>query len=118
MPDGNGNLVMLFDLMSHNVFPETRFVIREGDGQFTGAGVLIKAGESSYRPELCGTLQGNPPARFICRWGDYSASSFDGQGGIWVAGEYANHYDGIPNPPAFGRNWGTWIASVSTGGGG
>ena len=111
MPDGHGNLVMLFDLMSHNVFPETRFVIREGDGQFTGAGVLIKAGESSYRPELCGM------AIRVCRWGDFSASSFDGEGGIWLAGEYANHYDGIPNPPAFGRNWGTWIASASTGGG-
>jgi hypothetical protein len=113
MPDGNGNLVMLFDLMSHTVFPQTRYVIREGGGQFTGQGVLIKAGESSYRPELCGTK-----ALPVCRWGDFSASSFDGQGGIWVAGEYANHYDGIPNPPAFGRNWGTWIASVSTGGGG
>ncbi len=111
MPDGKGNLVMLFDLMSHTVFPETRFVIREGDGQFTGAGALIKAGESSYRPELCGT------AIRVCRWGDFSASSFDGEGGIWLAGQYANHYDGIPNPPAFGRNWGTWIASVSTGGG-
>jgi hypothetical protein len=118
MPDGNGNLVMLFDLMSHTVFPQTRYVIREGRGQFTGQGVLIKAGEDSYRPQLCGTLHGVPPAPFICRWGDFSASSFDGQGGIWVAGEYANHYDGIPNPPAFGRNWGTWIASVRTGGGG
>jgi len=109
MPDGKGNLVMLFDLMSHTVFPQTRFVIREGDGQFTGQGVLLKAGESSYRPELCGGLIP------VCRWGDYSASSFDGEGGIWLAGEYANHYDGIPNPPAFGRNWGTWIGAISVG---
>ena len=109
MPDGKGNLVMLFDLMSHNVFPQTRFVIRDGNGQFTGQGVLIKAGESSYRPQLCGV------AIPVCRWGDYSASSFDGQGGIWVAGEYANHYDGLNTAPAFGRNWGTWIASVSAG---
>lgn len=111
MPDGRGNLVMLFDLMSHNTFPQVRYVIRAGDGQFTGQGVLIKAGESSYRPTLCG---GAIP---VCRWGDYSASSFDGQGGIWLAGEYANHFDGVATPPAFGRNWGTWIASVSTGGG-
>lgn len=118
MPDGQGNVVMLFELMSHNVFPQTRYVIKQsGEGNFAGQGVLIKAGESSYRPELCGipTAAGGIP---VCRWGDYSASSFDGQGGIWVAGEYANHYDGLNTPPAFGRNWGTWIASVSPGGGG
>jgi len=94
MPDGKGNLVMLFDLMSHNVFPQTRFVIRDGNGQFTGQGVLIKAGESSYRPQLCGV------AIPVCRWGDYSASSFDGQGGIWVAGDLSELARAAADPRA------------------
>jgi hypothetical protein len=109
MPEPNGNLVMLFDLSSHTVFPQTRYVIREaGQGNFTGHGVLLKAGESSYRPTLCGHPA--PAGIPICRWGDYSAASFDGANGVWFAGQYANAFN--PGPPQNGRNWGTWIGAL------
>jgi hypothetical protein len=123
MPEPNGDLLMVFDSSSRTVFPQTRYVIRKGGhGNFNGKGVLLKAGESSYRPDLCGTIPPPPPPPLpppgpvICRWGDYSAASFDGANGIWFAGEYANEFN--PNPPQFGRNWGTWIGAVNASGGG
>jgi hypothetical protein len=113
MPEANGNLVMVFDVSSHTVFPQTRYVIREGGrGNFTGHGVLLKRGESSYRPSQCG----DPAQIPICRWGDYSAASFDGANGVWFAGQYANQLQ--LGPPQNGRNWGTWIGAVSASGGG
>ncbi|HEY1419315.1 MAG TPA: hypothetical protein VGG90_01240 [Candidatus Dormibacteraeota bacterium] len=110
MPDAQGNVTMVFDHMSQTVFPEIRYIQKSADGNFHGAGVLLKAGESSYRPELCGTA-GLP----VCRWGDYEAASFDGAGHIWMASQYANHYNGLTTPPAFGRNWGTWIGAINIG---
>ncbi|HEX3508811.1 MAG TPA: hypothetical protein VHW94_10510 [Candidatus Dormibacteraeota bacterium] len=106
MPDSYGNVVMLYERMSSTIFPETRFIVSGEDGQFHGAGTLLKAGDTNYRPQLCGTA--NLP---VCRWGDYSAASFDGSGTIWVAGEYANQLN--LGPPQNGRNWGTWIGAVS-----
>jgi hypothetical protein len=107
MPDAQGNVVMLFERMSHTVFPETRFIVKSQDGQFHGTGTLLKAGEDNYRPQLCGST-----ALPICRWGDFSATSFDGAGTIWVAGEYANKLN--LGAPQNGRNWGTWIGAVRT----
>lgn len=106
MPDSHGNVVMLFDRMSSAVFPETRFIVKRGNANFHGVGTLLKAGETSYRPQLCGT--GTPPT--VCRWGDFSAISFDGQNSIWFAGQYANALN--LGPPQNGRNWGTWIGAV------
>ena len=105
MPDGHGNVVMLFEHMSHTVFPETRYIVKKTDGNFHGQGTLLKAGENNYRPQLCGH------GGFVCRWGDYSATSFDGAGNIWFAGEYANTLQ--LGPPQNGRNWGTWIGAIS-----
>ena len=108
MPDSQGNLVMLFDYMSSAVNPQTRYTVRQaGETQFSAGGVVLKAGESPYRPPLCPVI--NP-----CRWGDYSAASDDGAGKVWFAGQYANHFDGANNPPAFGRNWGTWIGALGS----
>jgi hypothetical protein len=106
MPDSHGNVVMLFERMGHTVFPETRFIVSGDGGQFHGTGTLLKAGETNYRPQLCGTA--NLP---VCRWGDFSATSFDGAGTIWFAGEYANQLN--LGPPQNGRNWGTWIGALS-----
>ena len=109
MPDANGNVTMLFEHMGHKVFPETRYIVKgAGDANFSGSGNLLKAGESSYRPTLCGTK-----VIPVCRWGDYEATSFDGSGHIWFAGQYANLFQGVTTPPAFGRNWGTWIGAIS-----
>jgi hypothetical protein len=105
MPDPEGNVLMLFERMSHTIFPEVDYITKGGGENFAGTGVVLKAGESSYRPELCGT------AIPVCRWGDYEAASFDGRGRVWVAGEYANQYQGIV-PPVWGRNWGTWIGAI------
>ncbi|HET9781156.1 MAG TPA: hypothetical protein VFR33_05200 [Candidatus Dormibacteraeota bacterium] len=108
MPDAAGNVTMLFEHMGHLVFPETRFIVKgASDANFSGSGQLLKAGESSYRPTLCG---GAIP---VCRWGDYEAASFDGSGHIWFAGQYANQFQGVNTPPAFGRNWGTWIGGIA-----
>jgi hypothetical protein len=108
MPDSQGGLTMLFEHMSQKVFPETRYITKAAtDANFVGAGNLLKAGESNYRPTLCG---GAIP---VCRWGDFEAASFDGAGHIWFAGEYANQFQGVSTPPAFGRNWGTWIGAIA-----
>jgi hypothetical protein len=109
MPDAQGNVTMLFEHMGHKVFPETRYIVKAaGDANFSGPGNLLKAGESSYRPTLCGTK-----ALPVCRWGDFEAASFDGSGHIWFAGEYANLFQGVNTPPAFGRNWGTWLGAIA-----
>src|SRR4029077_937600 len=81
MPDSHGNVTMLFERMSHTVFPETRYIVKSAEGNFSGTGTLLKAGEDSYRPQLCGSPQPPPlPPTFVCRWGDFSATSFDGAG--------------------------------------
>jgi hypothetical protein len=90
--------------MGNTVFPETRFIVSAG-GQFHGTGTLLKAGVTNYRPQLCGTA-----ALPVCRWGDFSAASFDGAGTIWVAGQYANELN--LGAPQNGRNWGTWIGAI------
>jgi hypothetical protein len=106
MPDTQGNVFMLFERMGSTVLPEARFISKAvSDANFSGSGASLKDGESSYRPQRCGTIIP------VCRWGDYEAASIDGQGKIWVAGEYANNYDGIV-APAYGRNWGTWIGVI------
>ena len=109
MPGEDGSLTMLFDRMSSTINPETRFIVRpDGASQFSGEGRLLKAGEASYRPTLCGT------AIPVCRWGDYSATTFDGGNRIWFAGQYANSFTDPNAPPVFGRNWGTWIGAIKT----
>ena len=109
MPDASGNVTMLFEHMGHKVFPETRYIVKgAGDANFSGPGNLLKAGESSYRPTLCGTK-----VIPVCRWGDFEAASFDGSSHIWFAGEYANQFQGVATPPAFGRNGGTWIGAIA-----
>jgi hypothetical protein len=105
MPDAHGNVVMLFEHMSSSVFPEARYIVKGADQEnFKGAGVLLKAGENSYRPTLCGTA-----ALPVCRWGDFEAASTDLSGHIWFAGEYANTLI----PDNHGRNWGTWIGAIN-----
>jgi hypothetical protein len=84
-------------------------VVVSDDGVFRGAGTLLKAGEAPYRPGVCGTA-----ALPVCRWGDFSAASFDGNGTVWVAGQYANGNVGPSTDPNFSsRNWGTWIGAAS-----
>jgi hypothetical protein len=112
-PDGQGNLIMLFERMGHDVFPETRLIKKDAsEANFKGAGAVLKAGESSYRPHLCGTTPVGGTVPVVCRWGDYEAASFDGQGRLWFAGEYANQFMDPTMPPAYGRNWGTWIGAI------
>lgn len=111
--DTQGNLAMVFEYMSHDTFPQSRYIVTGTDEKFHGAGRLLKAGEDNYRPTLCGTK-----ALPVCRWGDYEATSFDGDNSIWFAGEYTNVAGDPAAPPAFGRNWGTWLGAVLGGLGG
>ena len=92
---------MVYEFMSHDTFPQSRYIVTGKDGQFSGAGRLLKAGEANYRPTLCGTS-----SLLVCRWGDYEAASFDGDNAIWLAGEYTNTAVDPNASPAFGRNWG------------
>jgi hypothetical protein len=113
MPDPAGNVLMLYERMGHTVPPEARFTFRTSDqDNFSALGRLLKAGEASYRPTLCGTT-----ALPVCRWGDFEAASWDGQGRIWFAGEYTNTHTDRTTAPWFGRNWGTWIGAMDTSGG-
>jgi hypothetical protein len=100
MPDNAGNLFMVFDRTSSTVNPEVRLTMRHGNN-FLSPGLLIKAGEAPYRETRCGV---DIP---VCRWGDYSATSYDGfsTNNVYFAGQYAN-------APTFSRNWGTWIGHV------
>ncbi len=108
MPARDGELVMVFDRMSAKINPETRFIVRnQHSGKFSGNGRLLKAGEAPYRPGLCGSA-----SLPVCRWGDYSAASWNGRDAIWIAGQYANSFTDPTAPPVFGRNWGTWIGEL------
>ncbi|HEX3273049.1 MAG TPA: hypothetical protein VHR15_20555 [Ktedonobacterales bacterium] len=100
MPDAAGHLFMVFDRTSSAVNPEVRLTLRLGSN-FLSPGLLIKAGEAPYRATRCGV---DIP---VCRWGDYSATSYDGfsTNNVYFAGQYAN-------APTFSRNWGTWIGRV------
>ncbi|HEY5628574.1 MAG TPA: hypothetical protein VIR16_03605, partial [Candidatus Limnocylindrales bacterium] len=111
MPNENGQVVMLYEHMGSATNPEAKYVVHDAGGPFTGAGRVLKAGEASYRPTLCGTN-----ALPVCRWGDYEAASFDGSGRIWLAGEYANSHTDPAIAPWYGRNWGTWMGAIGTGG--
>lgn len=103
MPDGDGNLFMVFDHMSSTTNPEVRLTIQRAN-TFRSPGVLVKAGEGPYRPTQCGT---SIP---VCRWGDFSAMSYDGfdTNHVWFAGQYSNG-------SGFSRNWGTWIGRIANG---
>jgi hypothetical protein len=108
MPDNEGNVVMVYERMSHTINPETLYTVRDaGSANFTNAGRLLHAGQASYRPSLCGTS-----TLPVCRWGDFEATSFDGSGHIWFAGEYTNSHTDPNRGPWFGRNWSTWIGAV------
>jgi len=100
MPDGDGHLFMVFDRTSSTVNPEVRLTMRMGNN-FLSPGLLIKAGEAPYRPTRCGKDIS------VCRWGDYSATSYDGfhTNNVYFAGQYSNG-------GGFSRNWGTWIGRV------
>ena len=103
MPDNRGNLFMVFDAMSSTVNPQVRLTALHNGGNFASPGLLIKAGEAPYRATQCGkTIP-------VCRWGDYSATSYDGfaHDDIFFAGQYAN------NSTVNIRNWGTFLGRVS-----
>jgi hypothetical protein len=113
MPDGNGGVAMVYERMSSTVYPEVRYTVRGPESRnFTDPGRLLKAGEASYRPTRCAV---DIP---VCRWGDYEATTFDGQGRVWFAGEYANTHTSPTVSPWFGRNWGTWIGAIDVNNGG
>ena len=110
LPQANGQVLMVYEHMSHSTFPEMKYTVSSGDrATFTDPGRVLKAGEANYRPTLCG---GAVP---VCRWGDYEAVSSDGNGRAWMAGEYTNTNTNPAAAPAYGRNWGTWIGAIGSG---
>jgi hypothetical protein len=105
MPNNQGDVFMVFDRMSSSTNPEVRLTVRpSGETDFQSPGVLIKAGEAPYRASQCGTVIP------VCRWGDFSATSYDGfeTNHVWFAGQYAN-------APTILRNWGTFVGELSSG---
>jgi hypothetical protein len=71
MPDSAGHLFMVFDRTSGVVNPEVRLTMQMGNN-FISPVLLFKGNEALYRPTLCRV------GGFACRWGDYSATSYDG----------------------------------------
>ena len=102
MPNADGTLFMVFDRMGSTVNPEVRLAATR-TGTFRTPGVLIKAGEGPYRPTRCGH---DIP---VCRWGDFSATSYDGfrTDRVSFGGQYAN-------AGGFSRNWGTWLGIITS----
>ena len=80
MPDLQGNLIMVFEKMSHTINPEVDYTSRRvtfTPGLFHDGGLTLKAGVAA--------------AQRYGRWGDYEAASYDGftTNHLWFAGEYA-----------------------------
>lgn len=102
MPNGRGTVYMVYDHMGAHTYPEVRVTSKPIPSQKYNKGMLLKAGEASYRPSVCGST-----AVPVCRWGDYSATSFSGYGSgiVWFGGEYANN-------SGFRLNWGTWVGGA------
>jgi hypothetical protein len=107
LPITPSRIAMVYEHMSSSTNPEAKYVTHGSGAPFTGTGRVLKAGEASYRPSLCGTA-----TLPVCRWGDYEALSFDGRGRVWMAGQYANSNTDPNVAPFFGRNWGTWIGAI------
>lgn len=79
MNDNNGNLIMVYDTMSHTLNPSTAYTGRRATfplGFFHDAGKFLQKG-------LAPT--------FDSRWGDYEATSYDGfsTDHIWMASQYS-----------------------------
>jgi hypothetical protein len=103
--NASGQAAMAFSVIKSklNLFPSTGYVrmtatTPPGTVHVSGRGVAPQDGFTEY-PVLCG---GCSP-----RWGDYSATSVDADGTIWMAAEY------IPGPRDFFINWGTFITHLT-----
>lgn len=98
--NAQGKGAMVFTLVGPNDFPSTAFVPMDKVGvgaiQISAAGTVPEDGFTGYP---AGGAQGT------ARWGDYSATSVDADGSIWMATEYV--------PSNAGRtvnaNWGTFV---------
>ncbi len=79
MPDADGDLFMVFELMSSSIKPEVVYTARRvalSLGIFHDGGIVLRAGNART-------------TNF--RWGDYEATSYDGfsSNKVWFAGEYS-----------------------------
>lgn len=97
MPDADGNLFMVFELMSSTINPKVEYVSRRTSnlaGFFHDTGNTLRVGDAPYTIDTSNSK----------RWGDYEAASYDGFNNdkVWVAGEFA----------AANGDWSTWIGST------
>jgi hypothetical protein len=93
MPDADGDLFMVFDFMNSTTNPEIAFTARRvafSFGLFHDGGLILRAGDASTTDS---------------RWGDYSATSYDGSktDNVWFSGEYA------PASGPINGDWSTFI---------
>lgn len=89
MPDADGNLFMVYELMGSTINPSIAYTARRVTfalGLFHDGGVYLKKGLA---------------ATFNTRWGDYEATSYDGFSGdnVWFSGQYS----------ASNHDWSTFI---------
>ncbi|HEX8068999.1 MAG TPA: hypothetical protein VF546_03545 [Pyrinomonadaceae bacterium] len=96
MPDGSGNMIMVFSRSGTGEFASVYFTGRKATdppGALLGS-FLLKAGTANY----------NNPANGVNRWGDYAGIAADPVNGqlIWFYSLYA----------AAPTNWATWIGSA------
>ncbi len=91
MPDVDGDLFMVFEFMNSTVNPEIAYTARRvayALGSFHDGGIVLKGGSAPT---------------FNSRWGDFEATSYDGAGNVWFAGEYS----------AASGDWSTYIGRDS-----
>jgi hypothetical protein len=79
MPDGEGNLFMLFEFMNSGANPGVAYTSRrvtQAPGSFHDGGIYLRSGAGRYTG---------------FRWGDYEATSYDGfaTDQVWFSGEYS-----------------------------
>ncbi len=87
MPDADGDLFMVFEFMNSSTNPEAAYTARRvtfSPGLFHDGGFILRKGDAPTSNS---------------RWGDFEATSFDGAGNVWFAGEYS----------ASNADWSTYI---------
>lgn len=97
MPDAGNNLYMVFDYMDSKTNPQVRFTARRATkqgGVFEDGGRVLHASTVAYNHSLCATVAHSS----VCRWGDYSAASYDGSTRI-SSGSQGNG-PSVPRPTA------------------
>jgi hypothetical protein len=82
MPDGSGDLFMVFDFMGPSTYPSVALTHR----------LIASGGGSFFAPQVVKLGTGSTTSS---SWGDYSAASYDGAADVWVVSQYGDSSGGF-----------------------